>query len=238
MPSVDAGPVPGRFPDLPVARREEPPPPAPRREEAPVAAPQSSDLLLGPGAEFDGKLTFRGTLRIDAKFTCSIVTDDVLIVGEHARMNAEITCGTIVVHGEVNGNVRAMAGVELRVKAELLQKTGSFKPRGVLAKLATLTPEERVRGVIGISAGNHAQALAYGAARRLRAAGTGVRARRDAGGGVRRLRPRAERARTPGAPSAGTALPLRANAPGRARRRCAGTHPPRSASRGRSTGCS
>src|SRR2546423_11885431 len=59
----------------------------------------------------------------------------------------------------------AMAGVELLVKAELLQRTGSFKPRGVLTKLAGLTPEERARGVIGISAGNHAQALAYGAAR-------------------------------------------------------------------------
>lgn len=59
----------------------------------------------------------------------------------------------------------AMAGVDLLVKAELLQRTGSFKPRGVLTKLARLTPEERARGVIGISAGNHAQALAYGAAR-------------------------------------------------------------------------
>lgn len=59
----------------------------------------------------------------------------------------------------------AMAGVRLLVKAELLQKTGSFKPRGVLTRLAGLTAEERARGVIGVSAGNHAQALAYGAAR-------------------------------------------------------------------------
>ena len=50
------------------------------------------------------------------------------------------------------------------LKAELFQKTGSFKPRGVLTKLASLTPEERVRGVIAASAGNHAIALAYGAA--------------------------------------------------------------------------
>lgn len=50
------------------------------------------------------------------------------------------------------------------LKAELFQKTGSFKVRGVLNKLASLTPEERSRGVIGISAGNHAQALAWGAA--------------------------------------------------------------------------
>jgi threonine dehydratase len=47
------------------------------------------------------------------------------------------------------------------LKAELLQKTGSFKPRGVLTKLAALTPEERERGVIAASAGNHAAALAY-----------------------------------------------------------------------------
>ncbi|MGH3051643.1 MAG: threonine ammonia-lyase [Gaiellaceae bacterium] len=50
------------------------------------------------------------------------------------------------------------------LKAELFQKTGSFKPRGVLTKLASLTPEEKARGVISISAGNHAQALAYGCA--------------------------------------------------------------------------
>jgi threonine dehydratase len=52
-------------------------------------------------------------------------------------------------------------GADVRFKAELLQRTGSFKPRGVLNKLATLNDEEKRRGVISISAGNHAQALAY-----------------------------------------------------------------------------
>jgi threonine dehydratase len=51
------------------------------------------------------------------------------------------------------------------LKAELLQKTGSFKPRGVVTKLASLTPEERRRGVIAASAGNHAAALAWAASR-------------------------------------------------------------------------
>lgn len=55
-------------------------------------------------------------------------------------------------------------GVPVRLKAELFQRTGSFKPRGVLNKLASLSPEEKARGVIGISAGNHAQALAYASA--------------------------------------------------------------------------
>jgi threonine dehydratase len=55
-------------------------------------------------------------------------------------------------------------GAVVSFKAELFQRTGSFKPRGVLNKLATLTEEEKQRGVISISAGNHAQALAYASA--------------------------------------------------------------------------
>jgi threonine dehydratase len=57
----------------------------------------------------------------------------------------------------------AFGGTAL-LKAELFQKTGSFKPRGILAKLATLTPEEKARGVITVSAGNAAGAVAYGCA--------------------------------------------------------------------------
>src|SRR6266478_6127349 len=63
-------------------------------------APAASDLLLGRGVRFEGKLTFAGTVRIDASFVGTIVTDDVLVVGEAARIDANITCGTIVVHGE------------------------------------------------------------------------------------------------------------------------------------------
>jgi threonine dehydratase len=51
-----------------------------------------------------------------------------------------------------------------RLKCELLQRTGSFKVRGALNKVSSLTPEEKARGVIAISAGNHAQAVAYAAA--------------------------------------------------------------------------
>jgi threonine dehydratase len=55
-------------------------------------------------------------------------------------------------------------GGSVYLKAELFQRTGSFKPRGVLTKLASLSDEEKRRGVISISAGNHAQALAYASA--------------------------------------------------------------------------
>jgi threonine dehydratase len=55
----------------------------------------------------------------------------------------------------------ATLGPRVFLKAELFQRTGSFKPRGVLNKLRSLGEDERARGVIGVSAGNHAQALAY-----------------------------------------------------------------------------
>ena len=58
----------------------------------------------------------------------------------------------------------ASLGPRVFLKAELFQRTGSFKPRGVLNKLASLKPEERDAGVIAVSAGNHAQAVAYCAA--------------------------------------------------------------------------
>lgn len=51
-----------------------------------------------------------------------------------------------------------------RLKCELFQRTGSFKARGALNRMAHLTAEERARGVITISAGNHAQAVAFAAA--------------------------------------------------------------------------
>lgn len=56
-------------------------------------------------------------------------------------------------------------GVRLRFKAELLQKTGSFKPRGMLNCLHHLSDAEKRRGVVTMSAGNAAQALAFAAAR-------------------------------------------------------------------------
>ena len=59
----------------------------------------------------------------------------------------------------------ALTGAEVYVKYENLQVTNSFKDRGALVKLTSLTDTERKRGVIAMSAGNHAQSVAYHAAR-------------------------------------------------------------------------
>ena len=93
-----------------------------KRDDIPnLPAAGGSDLnaLLGRGSEFDGKLTFEGTVRIDGKFTGTIVTNDVLVVGEGAKIAAEITCGSIVVHGEIIGNIKARIGVELHHPARV-----------------------------------------------------------------------------------------------------------------------
>lgn len=59
----------------------------------------------------------------------------------------------------------ALTGANVFVKYENLQVTNSFKDRGALVKLSALTADERKRGVVAMSAGNHAQAVAYHAAR-------------------------------------------------------------------------
>src|SRR5438270_5692044 len=58
-----------------------------------------------------------------------------------------------------------LTGCELHLKFENLQFTASFKERGALNKLRSLSADERRRGVVAMSAGNHAQAVAYHAAR-------------------------------------------------------------------------
>src|SRR3954467_10306327 len=55
----------------------------------------------------------------------------------------------------------ALTGATVYVKYENLQVTNSFKERGALNKLASLTPAERQRGVIAMSAGNHPRPVAY-----------------------------------------------------------------------------
>ena len=59
----------------------------------------------------------------------------------------------------------AITGADLWLKFENLQYTASFKDRGALVRLLQLTPQERARGVVAMSAGNHAQGVAYHAAR-------------------------------------------------------------------------
>ena len=85
------------------------------------ATASAGDLnaLLGKGSEFEGKLAFEGKVRIDGTFTGDISTNDLLMVGDGAKVTAEISCGTVIVEGEVIGNIKATSAVELRRPAKV-----------------------------------------------------------------------------------------------------------------------
>jgi threonine dehydratase len=105
---------------------------------------------------------YRGALgRSRHQYDRSVAATEVTVVGRDDVLRAAAGLRGRL-HRTPTLSARSL-GPGIRLKAELLQRTGSFKPRGVLNKLASLGEEERRRGVIGISAGNHAQALAWGA---------------------------------------------------------------------------
>lgn len=82
----------------------------------------SSELnaFLGRGCEYEGKLTFEGTVRIDGRFTGEIFSNDVLIIGQGAEVHAEIDVAIVIVSGNVIGNINAKNRVELHAPARLI----------------------------------------------------------------------------------------------------------------------
>jgi cytoskeletal protein CcmA (bactofilin family) len=91
--------------------------------------------LLGRGTRFEGKLHFEGRVRIDGAFKGEIKSDDVLIIGEGAEVEAEIEVGTVIIKGgTVTGNVRAAHSIELYVPARVngsLHSPEIFMDKGV-----------------------------------------------------------------------------------------------------------
>jgi cytoskeletal protein CcmA (bactofilin family) len=79
--------------------------------------------LLGRGAAFEGKLTFEGTVRIDGRFRGEVFSDDTLVIGEGALVEAEIDIGEVIIQGTVVGNVKAKRSIEIhapgRVKGDV-----------------------------------------------------------------------------------------------------------------------
>jgi cytoskeletal protein CcmA (bactofilin family) len=74
------------------------------------------NAVLGKGTEFEGKLTFEGEVRIAGKFTGEIFSKDRLQIDDGAKVHAEISAGSVIVYGEVVGNIKASQSVELRAR--------------------------------------------------------------------------------------------------------------------------
>src|SRR5947207_4349546 len=69
--------------------------------------------FLDKGTNVTGELEFAGTLRIDGNFHGSISSGDILVIGEHALVHADIKVGELEIHGQVFGNIESKRRIEV-----------------------------------------------------------------------------------------------------------------------------
>ena len=103
--------------------------------------------FIDQGSEFEGKLSFRDTVRIDGRFRGEITSENTLIVGESGEVQAEIHSKTVSISGTVVGNVTASQKVVLHKTAEV---TGNLQtPCLVIEEGATINGEIKMAGPAG-----------------------------------------------------------------------------------------
>jgi cytoskeletal protein CcmA (bactofilin family) len=96
------------------------PAPAPPVAPAPPKAPmQSLSAFIDQGSEFEGKLTFKDTVRIDGQFRGEIASQNTLIVGETGEIMATVRSREVVISGTVTGNVFASERLVLHKSARV-----------------------------------------------------------------------------------------------------------------------
>jgi cytoskeletal protein CcmA (bactofilin family) len=105
-----AQPTPAPNPNLPAPSNVTTMPPLPGGE---------LNALLGKGSQFEGKLLFEGTVRIDGKFSGEIISTDTLIIGEGAEVKANVQVGTLACLGDYQGEAKASKAIELKAPAKV-----------------------------------------------------------------------------------------------------------------------
>jgi cytoskeletal protein CcmA (bactofilin family) len=75
---------------------------------------------MGEDTVFKGSLNFDGTVRIDGKFEGQVFTEDTLIIGETGHLIAEISAGTIICMGRVEGTLMASKKVEIHANSRVI----------------------------------------------------------------------------------------------------------------------
>ena len=73
--------------------------------------------VIDQGCEFEGKLCFRGTVRINGTFEGEIFTPDTLVIGEEGRVKGTIQAGVVILNGEFSGTLNAKHRVEIHKPA-------------------------------------------------------------------------------------------------------------------------
>ena len=70
--------------------------------------------FLGEGTEFEGKLSFTGSVRLDGRFKGEIFSEGTLVIGDSAFVEGEIDVSEIIISGEIKGNITASKRIEIR----------------------------------------------------------------------------------------------------------------------------
>jgi cytoskeletal protein CcmA (bactofilin family) len=87
---------------------------------------------MGEDTVFNGSLNFEGTVRIDGKFEGQVITEDTLIVGEKGYLKAEISAGTVICMGRVEGTVMASKKIEIHSTSKVV---GNVKSPAIYIEL-------------------------------------------------------------------------------------------------------
>ncbi len=77
------------------------------------------NAFLGKGTDFNGKLAFEGTVRLDGKFSGEIFSPGILIIGESAVINANLSVNTLILSGEITGHIEAKTRVEIHAPGKV-----------------------------------------------------------------------------------------------------------------------
>jgi len=73
--------------------------------------------FLGAGSEFEGRMVFNQSMRIDGTFSGEISSEDLLVVGATARIQGDVLVGSLILSGTLHGFIKAKTRVELRAPA-------------------------------------------------------------------------------------------------------------------------
>jgi cytoskeletal protein CcmA (bactofilin family) len=116
--------------------------------------------FMDEGTEFHGELRFRDTFRIDGRLKGRIVSDNTLIVGESAQVEAEIDCGVVSIRGTVSGRVQGRQRIELlagsRVQATLVSPKLLIEEGAFFQGDCEMAPREARSGPVALHPGPRA----------------------------------------------------------------------------------
>ncbi|MCL6430019.1 MAG: polymer-forming cytoskeletal protein [Anaerolineae bacterium] len=112
------------------------------KEKGPVVGPGKIENVLGPSTRFQGRLTSDGNVRVDGVFEGTIETAGNVIIGEQARVMADIVANGVQVWGAIKGNITATGRLEIlssgrvwgdiKVAALLIDEGGVFRGQCVM----------------------------------------------------------------------------------------------------------